>query len=113
MSVYTGKEGEIATKQEIRESVRLYTELHGEDEDYTKYEVFGKETIMKLAVPGAVAMRIYNGWRDGQTCVLLVPVDKDGKELSVPMFQGGLKDPGDDGGGVKGGDGPRCPSSCP
>lgn len=109
MSKYNGTEGAIVPNPLAQEYIDTYTRIYGQSEDYTKFEVFGKDVITKLAVKNAIALRIYNGWRDGQTCVVLVPVDKDGNELSAPVFLGGMKDGPEDG---KGSNGPRCPRSC-
>lgn len=109
MSKYTGTEAKIVPNEETDEWIKSYESIHGQNEDYTKFEVFGRETILKLNVPGAVALRIYNGWREGQTCLILRPVDRDGKELGVPVVMQGMKDGK---GGGSGGSGPRCPVSC-
>lgn len=104
----TGNEGGIISQEVFDTLVKNYKELHGGDESYVKFSTIGKNIVNELFAEGVMAFRAYNGFDGDQTCTLLVPINKEGKELPVRI--GGLKDPE---GGKAGGSGqPKCPHSC-
>lgn len=106
--MYTGNEGRILSKEEVKTGVDNEALLHAEDPDYLKFEFIGRDIYEQLlSLPGCVGLRNYI-MNDNRRGVALVPVDSDGKPIPTEEL-GGLKDgaPGAGGGG-----GVKCPTSC-
>lgn len=81
MQEYSGNEGSLISEEEAKSQIQSYADIHKEDEDFFKYQVFGKSDILTLNESGAVALRIYNGWSNGYAGFIITPIDKGGQEL--------------------------------
>lgn len=107
----TGKEGKYYSDVELAQRQQAYSLRYSEDPAYTSWEILGNRFINSLQkVEGCRGLKIVNIMEeDGQTGIMLVPVDKSGNELPFPE-----PEENEDGETATKGDPPvpKCPFTC-
>lgn len=112
MSDFSKTSGEIVSKEQHKQWVDTYLSSAGEGAP--RSEFFGKrflKELMRQCKGNSSGVWIDYGRDVNGLRLVVVPADKEGKRLDIPIELNGLKDGAPQNGG--GGSSTRCPNSCP